>query len=689
VELTRQSTRASRLVLATLAVASAATALVLGAFPTAASAEPEPAPPSLVAVAPTITSPADGDFLGSENAVVTGTKAAGSTVQVLAGSSRTNVCTDRSAGADFSCPVTRLPSGPGITLTAVQLVDGAGNLESDPVRVDILAPPTIAGESPLLTNGLVQGAGYPDADITLSVGGDTTWTFPAGPDGGWAYVLPRTLASGTYTVTATQSTPFSSPAQSDPSAPRTISLDVDPPAAPTVDSPTAASSIRSSGVVYAGTGEKGATVDVFALTASGSEVAVCSATVSAGLWRCEGATLPAGTVIVTAYQTDAAGNVGNGSDPLSVTVASPPTKTPRPVPSPSPSDEPAVAPVVPPAPPSASPSPAAPPTAPEPPREGNWEAATPFTTAVPSALAAADLSWLRALVLAAIAILLLLVPARMLATTIAARRGRRSPLSLTGRNRVPTHDDPVRTVPSEKATSILLVGLAGAILLLANPVHGEPEYLRVLLASVVAVAVLNVAATVVPALLSRRLPSGSARVSLSPRLLLAVAAVALVSRMLDLQPALLFGMIFTVTAVSGTRSARGIVAGIRIAAVFAAGLVAWLGSTLLGSPTGFFDSLLIETANIAAMAGVGSAAILLIPLGRLDGRALLVWSRPAWFGSATVVLTVLFALLAPVVDLWGTSGDVVVALLIVLGFGALGLSLWIWRRAIQPALASD
>jgi hypothetical protein len=220
-------------------------------------------------------------------------------------------------------------------------------------------------------------------------------------------------------------------------------------------------------------------------------------------------------------------------------------------------------------------------------------------------------------------------------------------------------------------------------------VHGEPEYLRVLLASVIALAAINLVATTVPALFAARLPTGPARVSPSPRLLLSVAAVALVSRVLDLQPALLFGIVFTVTAVSGTLSARGIVAGIRIGAVFTAGILAWLVSTLLGSPTGFLGSLLAEAANIAAMAGVGSAAVLLIPLGKMDGRALLVWSRPAWFLSATVVLTVLFALLAPVFDVWETSREVIVGFLIVLGFGAIGLSMWIWRRLIQPALTAD
>lgn len=692
VELTRQRTRAFSPTLPALAAASLAVLLLLIVVPTAAHAEPELIPHSLDDAAPTITSPADGSFLGSASAVITGTKEAGSEVQILAGTSRTNVCTIRTAGTDFSCTVSRLPNGPGIPVSAVQLVVGGEDLESQPVRVDVLAPPTLAGTSPLLTGGLVRGDAYPNAHITLSIGGGTTWSFPAGPDGAWAYVLPRSLGSGSYTLNATQSASFSHGGQSDPSLSRTIWLDVDPPAAPTIAFPVSGSTVSPTGALYSGTGEDGATVNVFALAASGADLDVCSALVSGGVWSCTGATLPTGAVTVTSFQTDAAGNAGAGSTPVTITVAKPTTHAPSPS-----QGAPAAPPVVPPAPSSTSPAPA--PVAPEepaapaprPPDPGSWDAATPFTTAVPSALGAAGPSWPRALVLAAIAILLLLVPARLLATTVGGRRVLGAPLSLTGRNRAPTHDDPAPMFSGagEKAVSVLQVFVAAAIVLFANPVQGEPGYLRLLLASVLAVAGINLVATLAPALLASRLPTGPARIALSPRLLLSVAAVALVSRVLELQPALLYTIVFTVSAVSGARVARGMIAGIRIGAVFAAGVLAWLASTLLGAPSGFLGSLLVETANIAAMAGVGSAAVLLIPLGRMDGRALLTWSPPAWFLSAAIVLTVLFVLLAPVVDVWETSGEIVVGFLIVLGFGALGLSLWIWRRLIHPALTAD
>lgn len=683
--------------LALIATASALLLLSLVA-PAAAHADPGDEPPALDApAAPVIASPVSGEFIGSGSAVVTGTKAAGSEVQILAGSSRTSVCTVKSADTSFSCPVTRLPSGPAITLAAVQLLDGSPKVESAPVVLDILAEPTIAGSSPQLSSGLVQGGGYPGATITLGIGGGTTWSFPAGSDGTWAYVLPRGLGSGTFTLTATQSTSFSHGRQSGSSAARQVILDIDPPAAPRFTSPAPGSTVDPTGTVFSGSGEDQAVVEVFAVTGSGSDVGLCSAVVSLGQWSCTGAELPAGVATVTAYQRDAAGNVGAGSAPLEIRVHAPATAAPStPAPSPSDRDEAVPAPVVPVVPPSAppapsSPAPAAPDTEDDGPGSHGWVHATPFTSGVPSALVAADLSWLRALLLAAVAVLLLLIPARMLATTIGARRVPHTALALTGRNRVPTHDDraPDLASPGSVASTIVVVMAAGGIVLFANPVHGQPEYLRVFLASMTAIALLNLVAVRLPKLLAPRLAHDSARIALSPRFLLTVAAVALLSRVLDLQPALLFGVVCTVTALSGTRSARGILALLRIGVVFAFGLAAWLASTLLGVPTGVAATAVTEVANIAAMAGVGSAAILLVPLGRLDGRALLAWSWAAWSASAVVVLTVLFALLAPVVDLWQESGEALVGLLAVVGFGSLGFSLWLWRRVIQPGLTPN
>lgn len=683
-QLTRRRSRALR----ALTTASVALALLLAA-PTAAHADPDDLP--LAPDAPTITSPSTGDFIGSASLVVSGTKAAGSEVQILAGSSRTNVCTVTSESTDFSCTVSRLPSGPSISLSAVQLADSSPNLESVPVVVDVLAEPTIAGSTSQLTSGLVQGGGYPNATITLSADGGPSWSFPAGPSGTWAYVLPRSLGSGAHTLTATQSTSFSQGRKSDPGPARRILLDVDAPAVPRLTSPAPGSTVGTSGVVFSGTGENQATVEVFAVTASGSDVALCSAVVSRGSWTCSGAALPAGTARVTAFQKDAAGNVGGGSAPLELRIVAPPTTSPSPAPSPEESEEPEPAPVlpaVPPATPTPTPSESGQTPAPE---SNGWVNATPFTSGVPSALGAVDLSWLRALLLAAVAILLLLVPARMLATTVGARRAAHRPPSLTGRNRVPTHDDPdpLISTPGAVLTAGGVVVAAGGIVLFANPVHGQPEYLRVFLASVIAIVLLNLTSTYLPKLLAPRWAGSQARIALSPRFLVSVAAVALFSRLLDLQPALLFGVVFTVSAVSGLRPARGGLALIRIGAVFAFGLVAWLASTVLGSPSGFADILLTEVANIAATAGIGSAAILLVPLGRLDGRALLIWSRPAWFASAVVVLTVLFALLAPVVDVWQNSGGILVGLIVLLAFGAVGMSVWVWRRLIQPNLTSD
>jgi len=107
---------------------------------------------------------------------------------------------------------------------------------------------------------------------------------------------------------------------------------------------------------------------------------------------------------------------------------------------------------------------------------------------------------------------------------------------------------------------------------------------------------------------------------------------------------------------------------------------------MIGQPSGFWGALGSEIAGITAMTGVGSAAIMLIPLGQLSGRAIYSWSKPLWMAVTLVMFTALFLQLGPVIDSWQGGVAASVAVLLAAGFGAVSLSLWLWRRYVQPAL---
>jgi len=329
----------------------------------------------------------------------------------------------------------------------------------------------------------------------------------------------------------------------------------------------------------------------------------------------------------------------------------------------------------------------------------SWAAQTPFTTSVPSALnTLTDLSWLRALLLAVAAIVLLLLPARMLATTVTSASGRHSAergFRLTGRNRNRYLDDPAPTTatPHRVALGTAAIATGAGILMFAHPVHGEPAYLRLYTASVVAMLMVNLAAAIVPALVLRR-RGAPIDVRVAPRYLTAIVGAALLSRALSLEPALLFGLVLAVGFgdAEGREeqhagiAARGRLALARIGALLVLGLAGWAASTAIGDPSGAWTAFSAEVANITTVTAIGSAVILLVPVGRLSGRALLSWSRTVWFATSVLALSVLFALFSPVLDVW-QGGRQAVLLAVSAGvFGAIGISTWLWRRFVSGQL---
>lgn len=694
-----------------------AIALVLGvltwsmAFSAPAVAEPQPAPsPSESAATPTpppltgpsITSPTTGSFIGSGSTTVSGTKDAGTGIQVKLADAVEPVCILPSDDdTEWSCSVD-LPDGAGLTVTAVE-VGGAENLTAQ-VSVTALGPPTIAAVA--TSDGGVRGTAYPGATVTVRADSGAGCSFPADSSGSWFCVLGEPLPSGALQVTATQQTSFSGDQRSDPSAPVVLMIDRDAPAPPIVSSPTAGQSMPLTTATYSGTGEEGATVTVFADSTS-----VCVATVTGGVWSCSGAGVPAGPHTVLAIQQDAAGNTSGASTPTILTYgdASAAPTTPRPSALPSPSSG-----AVPPAAPGSqapgttqpSPSPqpepgAAPPTG----GGGLWSGATPFSTTLASVIdGRGQPVWWLAMILALAAIVLIAVPARLLASSLAPWRAafaerRRSPM--TGRNRSRTEYDraPSIGVPSRAVIAGATVIAAAGIIIFAHPVDGRPAFLRLWIASLLAVLAINAAALLAQLLVARADRLGSMRVVVQPGSLVTIGLVTAASRLFTLQPALLFALVAelrparsaieTTSASAGeplSARTRGRLALARIAAAAALGSLAWLVSTLVGEPSSGVTALSVEAVNLTAIAGIGSASIALLPLGPLAGRALLEWSKPFWLATAIICFTLLFGLLGPTATNPGATDTLVGLLLAALAFAAIASGSWAWRRHVRPLL---
>lgn len=628
---------------------------------------------------------------------VSGTADPGDVLDISAGSSTSadsSCAATAGDGGRWSCAIRRLPDGPRIPVRAVSRTSGL----SANSHVDVLSPPAITTLPGTTTGGGIRGTAYPGATVTVTAETGANCSFPVDGHGAWGCVLTG-VTDGRHTITATQVAPFSS-GRSTRSAAVDIVLDTAPPAAPTITSPPPGAIVSSGAViVFGGIGESRDVVSVYAGRASGTTVA-CSATVSEGAWSCR-AVLPFGRYTASALQRDAAGNVSAGSNPVTVTVEAaapiPPSEKRRSSPTPTPT-------VPAPAAPDAT---AAPQPAPAGSEAEDW-VDTSFTTATAPLVTAASVPvWLRSIMLSVSALLLLMLPARLLAATLTRGRARGSEtarpggsggsgrLTLFGRNRpraeLSEADSLLGDSRADSARPAWLIPLAAimaaaALITLSTTVQDATAYLRLVIAVTVAVAAVNTVWVLSARGMARHLGRSLPAPVVQPLSLVVIAAAALGSRLLGMEPALLFGIVLGVLLPDGLhRAEQGRIAMAQLSAVAALGVLSWLTIGVLPAPSGAVSAFFVELANALALIGIGSAAIGLLPLGGLAGRAVFQWSRTLWAGLSLIVYTVLFALLLPVASLIQTGTAALTVALAAFAFAALSVSVWLWERYIEPA----
>ncbi|MCS5719006.1 hypothetical protein N1027_12760 [Herbiconiux sp. CPCC 205763] len=708
---------------------------------------PGSTPPPPVPVAPAILSPADGALVSSP-VEITGTGTAGGSLQILVAGSSEPLCivTPDDSGA-WSCTASGLPSSPSTTIRAVEPVAGGDSLE-DTLSIRVLnAPVVTGGPRGTLTNAVVQGSAMPGASVTATTG-EFTCTGTADASGAWSCVLAGGITDGDYVVSAIQTTPWSGGASSPAGDGVAIEVDVTVPAAPQLLSPRSGQALPTSGAVFTGSGEDGATVSIFA-----GAYPLCQVVVSGTSWSCSAQAVPAGSYPVALLQQDPAGNVGVQSAPLTLLFQDAAGTTPG-----APGGTGTTAPPAPPSAgqpgsPDASPpsdggaggggtpgsppgtdsgDPAAPgpggspiPGAEVPPSDGTWTDATRFTASLQPALGTGvGAIWWIALAVAGLALLLVALPARLLAgtmETVAARdgaepgrtpAGRRMLAALLGRNRSRHEYDrapELRVSPMVTAGATVLA--AAAIVTLSGPVENQPAYLRLFLAVVAALGLVNLFATVLPARVASLAFDISSTVRLRPALLLVAAGLALVSRLADLEPSLVFGLVAGL-AVADTASAdpargadparragsgrshahavtdpaaRAKLATVQVLALGILGSVAWLASGALGDQTASSDILLAayaEFLHVVVLASFGATSMLLLPIGRSAGRRLLSWSPATWLVLAVASFTTLAMLFVPALAAAAADGRIVVLLVAAVAFAAISVSAWAWTRFV-------
>lgn len=265
-------------------------------------------PPSV-----TVTTPVDGLYTNMTKLSVNGeTSETVATVKVTstshnAGTTLTATVVDQ--GFSLS-DLTLLEGANSITVEATDLAGNRGTATVG-VILDTIAPQlTVIGpdDGALLNNGQITfGGSAAEPVVSVLVNGITASPDPSGTGG---YTLPVTLVEGsnTLTITATDR------AGNRSSSTITVNLDSTAPAAPLFDPLTTPT--RSAATTVSGKAEANATVKLFN---NGQLIATLKAD-AAGLFSVAGVNLNEGNNPFTAQATDAAGNAGLHSLPLTVVL---------------------------------------------------------------------------------------------------------------------------------------------------------------------------------------------------------------------------------------------------------------------------------------------------------------------------------------------------------------------------------
>jgi hypothetical protein len=210
-------------------------------------------------------------------------------------------------------------------------------------------------------------------------------------------------------------------------------------------------------------------------------------------------------------------------------------------------------------------------------------------------------------------------------------------------------------------------------------------------------ALFNIGAWAVITLVLRRVqPDAKPTLIFHPATLLVVAIAVILSRLLQFDPGVIFGLVAGTTfavALAKSKEAVVIITGTAYAAVVA--LLAWIVYSVMnasGPPDGALLVSVSEFLGGITLEGVSTLPIALIPLATLDGGILFAWRRWVWAVSYVIGLALFMLVLF---NLPGgdepVDGDFVRWALVFVVFAVIAVGVWLADllvRRRKPAAAS-
>ena len=206
--------------------------------------------------------------------------------------------------------------------------------------------------------------------------------------------------------------------------------------------------------------------------------------------------------------------------------------------------------------------------------------------------------------------------------------------------------------------AIALSVVATAVVLgFADPAFGfTGASVRLLLGMLVSVVVINIGIYALVLRLAKRSYGVTGTLRSLPGALIIVALSVLVSRLADISPGFLFGLVLAVVYTSEIQEAqRAKLVILTTGLTIAAGILAWLGYSALVTThgSGFWYELGFETLVAITLEAVGTLIITMLPLTFLDGRVIFRWNKWAWAGVYLLTIVVFAVIVMPISNNWG------------------------------------
>jgi len=203
----------------------------------------------------------------------------------------------------------------------------------------------------------------------------------------------------------------------------------------------------------------------------------------------------------------------------------------------------------------------------------------------------------------------------------------------------------------------LSVVATSVILGFSDPTFGfTGASVRLLIGMLISVAVINIGINLLVLRVAKQEYGDAGYIRPMPAALLIVALSVLVSRLADISPGFLFGLVMGVAYARELKLVQEAkLALLGAAFTIAAGILAWLGFSALRAAggSGFWYQLSLETLVAITLEAVGTMIIAMLPLTFLDGKVIFRWNKWAWAGVYLLTVVVFAVIVMPISNNWG------------------------------------